>query len=74
MARIAPGIPHHITQRGDQRHGSGNNYGVPRIPADKPFDMFLGAEAERNERSSVPLYTPGKKHNRLFSFTFCHLG
>jgi len=34
MARIAPevapGIPHHITQRGIRRHGNGNEYGVPR--------------------------------------------
>jgi len=35
MARIvrvaAPGVSHHTTQRGDQRHGSGNRYGGPRI-------------------------------------------
>jgi putative addiction module component (TIGR02574 family) len=31
MARIAAGIPHHITQRGNRRHGSGNEYGVPGI-------------------------------------------
>ena len=26
---VAPGVPHHITQRGTRRHGSGNEYGVP---------------------------------------------
>jgi hypothetical protein len=35
MARIArvvaPGISHHITQRGNRRHDSGNEYGVPGI-------------------------------------------
>jgi len=32
MACIAPGIPRHIVQRGDRRHGSGNEHGVPGIP------------------------------------------
>ena len=40
MARIAraaaPGIPHHITQRGNRRHGSRNEYGAPRIQGVKP--------------------------------------
>jgi hypothetical protein len=35
MARIAravaPGIPHCITQQGNRRHGSGNEYGIRRI-------------------------------------------
>ena len=32
MARVvALGIPHHITQQGNRRHGSGNKYGVPGI-------------------------------------------
>jgi hypothetical protein len=49
MARVvALGIPHHITQRGNRRHDSGNKYGVPGI---------LGAKAERNERCSVLLYS-----------------
>jgi hypothetical protein len=29
---VAPGIPHHITPRGNRRHGSGNQYGVSGIP------------------------------------------
>jgi hypothetical protein len=29
---VPPGIPHHITRRGNRRHASGNEYGVPRIP------------------------------------------
>jgi hypothetical protein len=28
---VAPGILHHITQRGNRRHGSRNEYGVRRI-------------------------------------------
>jgi hypothetical protein len=28
---VAPGIPHHITQQGNRRDDSGNEYGVPRI-------------------------------------------
>jgi hypothetical protein len=28
---VAPGILHHITQRGNRRHGSGNEYGVPEF-------------------------------------------
>ena len=32
MVRIAPRIPRHIVQRGDRRHGSGNECGVPGIP------------------------------------------
>jgi hypothetical protein len=37
MARLAqvvgPGLPHHITQQGNRRHGNGNECGVPRILA-----------------------------------------
>ena len=37
MARIArvvaPGIPHYVTQRGNRRHGSGNEYVSPEFSA-----------------------------------------
>ena len=41
MARIAAGIPHHITQRGNRRHVSGNEYGVPGISKSSQGSLVL---------------------------------
>jgi hypothetical protein len=63
MARIAqavaPGIPHRITQQGNRRHGSGNEYGVRRIQGVKReivSGTFLG---KLFLHQPVPNYSPG---------------
>jgi hypothetical protein len=52
MAPITPGIPRHTAQWGNRRHGSGNEYGVPGIPAAK-FAI------RRGRRKPAPHTIPG---------------
>jgi hypothetical protein len=55
MARVvALGIPPHITRRGNRRHGSGNEYGVPGITGEAAARTCMG---KARSGGSVPHVT-----------------